>query len=685
MRAPVQNPLSFDMESRDLDGPLFASNDLTARNNGKRRFPDLVSVLAVLLVVVNAVLVAVGAGVLANQRDEFKSLRAEVRDAASGGAINPPSAGGTPSPSGPSPSPGGGGGGDSPSGADGEKSRYVLLETDSGKVQGIRTAAAEAYLGLRYAKKPRRLKVPVPDTETWSPRIRDATSFAAACPQLASREQHFQHPNGFFDTDCLYLNAYISRAGGASAPKKPIVVWIHGGNHTIGSAGAAPFDYEAFAVGADVTLFTPNYRLGPLGFLAGEQLADPDETNTKGNWGLLDLAEALRWIVRHGERFGGDTSKITIMGHEAGAELACMLALSPLTRNYVSRVALLGGSCPMLDDDATSDGVRARDNINMLAMDMLCAVGGNPMDVGDCIRNTCRPELQANCEVHEDESEHWFLDKSVDVHTGPVYDTTSFPLESVPWDEVAKEWIIGIAEHEGASRLGQYEAVLRDFMDGIDIGPSDLQTMPQVQAKEETRRLLETTDIGRLALERAQLDTLWQAYTPDGGPYLDGAMRLFGDVTATCPSLALADRLAAKPGTKVYHMVYNAHPHWKPPGARDGSSSDDLWGAYGGSELFAMFAAKPYGWEWTADDSAHNAMVQKLFGSFAASGDPNVPGLPRWPSYSPSGTRHSYFVNSGAGSNEVASDYRQAQCSAARPSFDPVAGRASSSYPGSYL
>jgi carboxylesterase type B len=52
------------------------------------------------------------------------------------------------------------------------------------------------------------------------------------------------------------------------------------------------------------------YRLGMFGFLGGRQIADDGTLNA----GLLDQRAALSWVQRYIRAFGGDPSKVTIMG-----------------------------------------------------------------------------------------------------------------------------------------------------------------------------------------------------------------------------------------------------------------------------------------------------------------------------------------------------------------------------------
>lgn len=64
------------------------------------------------------------------------------------------------------------------------------------------------------------------------------------------------------------------------------------------------------------------YLLLPLGFLStGDQAA-------KGNYGLLDQIQALRWLSENIAHFGGDPERITIFGSGAGASCVNLLILS---------------------------------------------------------------------------------------------------------------------------------------------------------------------------------------------------------------------------------------------------------------------------------------------------------------------------------------------------------------------
>ncbi len=99
--------------------------------------------------------------------------------------------------------------------------------------------------------------------------------------------------------------------------------WIHGGAFTGGTANDPTFDGGNIASRGDVVMVAINYRLSTLGFLA------LDDGVTKGNYGLADQINALDWVRRNIEDFGGDPDRITIFGQSAGAASVRALLASP--------------------------------------------------------------------------------------------------------------------------------------------------------------------------------------------------------------------------------------------------------------------------------------------------------------------------------------------------------------------
>nr|XP_044986036.1 neuroligin-1 isoform X1 [Jaculus jaculus]XP_044986039.1 neuroligin-1 isoform X1 [Jaculus jaculus]XP_044986040.1 neuroligin-1 isoform X1 [Jaculus jaculus]XP_044986041.1 neuroligin-1 isoform X1 [Jaculus jaculus]XP_044986042.1 neuroligin-1 isoform X1 [Jaculus jaculus] len=260
-----------------------------------------------------------------------------------------------------------------------------LVTTNFGKIRGIKKELNNEilgpviqFLGVPYAAPPtgeHRFQPPEPPSP-WSD-IRNATQFAPVCPQniIDGRLPEVMLPVWFTNNldvvssyvqdqseDCLYLNIYvptedvkriskecarkpgkkICRKGGPLTKKqtddlgdndgaededirdsggpKPVMVYIHGGSYMEGTGNL--YDGSVLASYGNVIVITVNYRLGVLGFLStGDQAA-------KGNYGLLDLIQALRWTSENIGFFGGDPLRITVFGSGAGGSCVNLLTLS---------------------------------------------------------------------------------------------------------------------------------------------------------------------------------------------------------------------------------------------------------------------------------------------------------------------------------------------------------------------
>lgn len=93
----------------------------------------------------------------------------------------------------------------------------------------------------------------------------------------------------------------------------PVLVFIHGGGWHSGAPGEYGFIGRHFA------------RAGYLVVLAGYRLGDAGRYPHM----LEDSAAALAWVQGNAARLGGDTSRVFVMSHSAGAYNAVMLALEP--------------------------------------------------------------------------------------------------------------------------------------------------------------------------------------------------------------------------------------------------------------------------------------------------------------------------------------------------------------------
>ena len=146
--------------------------------------------------------------------------------------------------------------------------------------------------------------------------------------------------------DCLYLNIWRPadhRAG------LPVIVFVHGGSNVSGYTADPVYDGAALAKAANAVVVTVNYRLGIFGFLSVPQMktgSDADENS--GNFALLDVIEALKFVNRNIANFGGNPANVTLMGQSAGAINVYALLTTPATvqarpRLFHRAVPLSGG------------------------------------------------------------------------------------------------------------------------------------------------------------------------------------------------------------------------------------------------------------------------------------------------------------------------------------------------------
>ncbi|MFG2547715.1 carboxylesterase/lipase family protein [Streptomyces sp. NPDC048594] len=222
-----------------------------------------------------------------------------------------------------------------------------VVRTDGGLVRGVSKGAVRVFEGMRYAAPPtgeRRWAPPEP-AESWAG-VRDATVPGAACPQTG-----LIPPAGpRSDTeDCLFLNVTTPRGGSAEA--RPVMVYLHGGDHTDGEG--AMHGADRLSAQGDVVVVTVNYRLGALGYLAHPTL-ERDGRGESGNYGFLDQQAALRWVRSNASAFGGDPENVTLFGQSAGASSTCAHLVAPSSAGLFDRVILQSGSC------LGEEGVRTR-------------------------------------------------------------------------------------------------------------------------------------------------------------------------------------------------------------------------------------------------------------------------------------------------------------------------------------
>ncbi len=120
-------------------------------------------------------------------------------------------------------------------------------------------------------------------------------------------------------------------------------MWIHGGGYREGFAYEPEMDGGEEWASRGVILVHVTYRLGSMGFFSHPLLSAESSHGVSGNYGLLDLVAALKWIKNNIAQFGGDPGNIAIFGQSAGVGAVQSLCASPLSKNLISQAIIMSG------------------------------------------------------------------------------------------------------------------------------------------------------------------------------------------------------------------------------------------------------------------------------------------------------------------------------------------------------
>lgn len=225
----------------------------------------------------------------------------------------------------------------------------------------------ESFVAIPYVAPPLgALRWRAPQAPALRERLLEARAIGPGCPQPAG-QGFFSGAAARHDEDCLQLNVWRPATPGPH----PVMVWIHGGGLTQGSAvqlqnGVLLYDGAVYAR-RDVVFVSINYRLGPLGFLAQRDLRGeaPDHPQS-GNYGLLDQVDALAWVRANIAAFGGDPQRVTVYGESAGGVSSCALLATPAASGLFQRAIVQSGNC-LWNAPSLDAGIEQGDRVTLAA------------------------------------------------------------------------------------------------------------------------------------------------------------------------------------------------------------------------------------------------------------------------------------------------------------------------------
>uniref|UniRef100_A0A8C6XJG3 Carboxylesterase type B domain-containing protein n=1 Tax=Naja naja TaxID=35670 RepID=A0A8C6XJG3_NAJNA len=498
------------------------------------------------------------------------------------------------------------------------QAQYPIVTTNYGKIRGVRTplpneilGPVEQYLGVPYASPPtgeRRFQPPEPPS-SWTG-IRNATQFAAVCPQYLDERSLLNDmlPVWFtanLDTvmtyvqdqneDCLYLNIYIPTEDDIhdQNSKKPVMVYIHGGSYMEGTGNIV--DGSILASYGNVIVVTINYRLGVLGFLStGDQAA-------KGNYGLLDQIQALRWIEENIGSFGGDPKRVTIFGSGAGASCVSLLTLSHYSEGLFQKAIIQSGT-------ALSSWAVNYQPAKYTAI-LAEKVGCNTLDTTDlveCFRNKNYKEL----------IQQTITPATYHIAFGPVIDGDVIPDDPQILMEQGEflnydimlgvnqgeglKFVDGIVDNEEGISPNDFDFSVSNFVDNLYGYPEGKDTL------RETIKFM-YTDWADKENPETRRKTL---------------VALFTDHQWVAPAVATAD-LHAQYGSPTYFYAFYHHcqSEMKPSWA-DSAHGDEVPYVFG---IPMIGPTELFNCNFSKNDVMLSAVVMTYWTNFAKTGDPNQP------------------------------------------------------------
>uniref|UniRef100_A0A9J8C7L7 Neuroligin 1 n=2 Tax=Cyprinus carpio TaxID=7962 RepID=A0A9J8C7L7_CYPCA len=451
-----------------------------------------------------------------------------------------------------------------------------VVTTTYGKLRGFKKELNNdilgpviQFLGVPYAAPPtgeRRFQPPEPPV-SWSD-IRNATQFGPVCPQtlLEGRLPDVMLPVWFTNSievvssyiqdqseDCLFLNIYVPTEDG---------------------------------------------------FLStGDQAA-------KGNYGLLDQIQALRWTSENIAFFGGDPLRITVFGSGAGASCVNLLTLSHYsegnrwsnsTKGLFQRAIAQSGTA--LSSWAVS--FQPAKYARMLAKKVGCNLK-DTVELVECLQKKHYKEL-----VEQD-----IQPARYHIAFGPVIDGDVIPDDPQILMEQGEflnyDIMLGVNQGEGL----KFVELIVDNENGVQANDFDYAVSSFV---DDLYGYPEGKDILRETIKFMYTD--WaDRHNPE--TRRKTLLALFTDHQWVAPAVATAD-LHSSFGSPTYFYAFYHHCQMEqvPPWA-DAAHGDEIPYVFG---LPMIGPTELFPCNFSKNDVMLSAVVMTYWTNFAKTGDPNQP------------------------------------------------------------
>jgi para-nitrobenzyl esterase len=477
-------------------------------------------------------------------------------------------------------------------GAPAASAQQTQVKVDTGALSGAVRNGVLSFKGIPFAAPPvgeLRWRPPQP-ARPWSG-VRPATQYGHDCMQKPFPSD--AAPLGAAPAeDCLVLNVWRP----ANAEKAlPVMVWIYGGGFVNGGSSPEVYSGDRFAK-QGVVFVSFNYRVGRFGFFGFPALTAEHPDEPKGNYGYMDEIAALKWVKRNISAFGGDPNNVTVFGESAGGGSVHMLLTSPMAKGLFSKAIIEsgGGRVSLLGDRLLGQSKPGLPSLEEIGVNFARKNGVQAIDSAALARLRALSAEQVTDGLN-----------MASMGGGPGGPTYGGP--------VLDGKIVTMTPQQAYKAGREARVSLMIGANSADIGFSPAKTVDEVFAPFGARK--------------AQAMAAYKA-GPSSDPRVVGS-EVGMDKGRVEPARFTAAAFAAR-GLKAYEYRFSY--------VADSMKGEWKTGAPHATEIPYVFdtVSAKYGKDLTARDEAVAKAANTYWANFAKTGDPNGPGLPRWPAYSAS-------------------------------------------------
>lgn len=445
-----------------------------------------------------------------------------------------------------------------------------VVKTTAGLVQGTNNEGVYAYLGVPYAEATERF-VPAGEVKPWNG-VRTADTYGAMSPQGAILGMEANADETGTDNNCQNLNIWTP--GIDKAQKRPVMVWLHGGGFSTGTANNAMNDGKNLSQSGDVVVVSVNHRLNVFGHL--DLSAYDDKYKYSGNVGLTDIVAALEWIQNNIEAFGGDPDNVTVFGQSGGGAKVLSLMTSPYAKELFEKGVVQSGATETMGVTFST-----KEESEALTERILDNLSITPDNIEE-LQNVPTRDLQ-------------------DASGKALQDTANeYKIPAAFTDDYAMEW--------GPVVDGDYMPVSPVTEDGFADAGQDIPLLIGSNLNEWTTFVPASAHTNMTEEQRNAYAQAYPNEEASGAEKVDTFIRL--------PMLKIMSHKADQGGAPVYAYVFT----WENGGA----------GSNHGAEIPFVFDNLTGG-----DDTAQKLAetVSQAWINFAKTGTPSAEDLPEWEAY----------------------------------------------------